>query len=64
MENKRFSAYFKVFIMELKYIKTDFDKFKIEYNGTQFKDINEYVMDLKNIFTQMLETYKKFTTNY
>ncbi len=49
--------------MELKYIKTDFNKFKIEYKGTQFKDINEYVIDLKNIFTQMLETYKKFTTD-
>ncbi len=49
--------------MELKYIKTDFDKFKIEYKGTRFKDINEYVIDLKNIFTQIVETYKKFTTD-
>lgn len=49
--------------MEFKYIKTDFDKFKIEYKGTRFKDINEYVMDLKNIFTQIAETYKKFKTD-
>lgn len=49
--------------MEYKYIKIDLNKFKIEYNGTQFKDINEYVIDLRNIFTQMFEIYNQFRKN-
>ena len=46
--------------MEYKYIKVNTDKFKIEFNGVLFRDIHEFIIDFKNIFTQMDETYKKF----
>ncbi len=47
--------------MEYKYIKVNFEKFKIEYNGTQFRDIDEFVSDLRNIFSQMQGIYKVFS---
>lgn len=47
--------------MEYKYIKVNFEKFKIEYNGTQFRDIDEFVSDLRNIFSQMHDIYKVFS---
>ena len=46
--------------MEYKYIKVNPDKFKIEFNGVLFRNIHEFIIDFKNIFTQMDETYKKF----
>ncbi len=49
--------------MKYKYIRFDPDKFKIKYNGTRFKDINEFVMDLKNIFSQFNDIYEKLKKN-
>ena len=46
--------------MKYKYIKINLNKFKIEYNGTHFEDINEFVIDLRNIFIQITEIYKIF----
>ena len=46
--------------MEYKYIKVNLDKFEIKYDGTQFSDIHEFIIDLRNIFSHMQGIYKKF----
>ena len=46
--------------MEYKYIKINLNKFKIKYKGVEFRDINEYITDLKNIFIQMVNIYEEF----
>ncbi len=48
--------------MKYKYIKINLDKFKIKFNGTDFRDIHEFVFDMKNIFIQMKELSKEFGT--
>ena len=46
--------------MKYKYIKINLDKFKIKFNDTDFRDIYEFVFDMKNIFIQMKELSKEF----
>lgn len=40
--------------------KTYTDASKIEFNGIQFRDINEFVVDLQNIFVQLTDIYNNF----
>jgi len=49
--------------MEYKYIKIDFNKFRIKFNGITFKDIDEFILDLRNILNQMKEEYKILNKN-
>ncbi|MDD5067215.1 MAG: hypothetical protein PHF84_09230 [bacterium] len=45
---------------EFKHVKYNPDKFKIKYNDIVFKDINEFVVDLGNIFTLMSKAFQDF----
>ncbi len=36
------------------------DKTILKFNNTVFRDIDEFIMDMKNIFTQMIKTYQGF----
>jgi len=46
--------------MDIKKYKLNPDWSKIKFNGTVFRDINEFIIDLQNIFTQMNQIYQKF----
>ncbi len=40
--------------------KNNTDKTILKFNNTVFRDINEFIMDMKNIFVQMINTYQEF----
>jgi len=43
--------------------KDDSAKMSITFNDITFRDVDEYIMDMKNIFAQMIKTYQNFVEN-
>lgn len=47
--------------MEYKYTKYNPERYKIEFNGTIFRDINEFVIDLNNIVSKLKNIYDRYS---
>lgn len=50
--------------MEYKHIKINKDRFIIKFNSVVFRDISEFVVDMRNIFAQFLQVYGKIAKLY
>ena len=46
--------------MEEKNSKANPERFKLQFQGTAYRDIDEFIIDLRNIFTQMFEAYSRY----
>ncbi len=46
--------------MENKHIKYNINRFKIQFKNIVFRDINEFVIDLKNIFAHINQLYQTY----